>query len=164
MAKKLFEFWSINRQIFFAFVDSGKSDDEVQALAMAATSDANKEYEANMENGDGRCHDGLCVEESIKARLTPLGFEFITPLKGLGRWEDHYQDETLLEARLRVNGIQFERTDQGNLVIPTPDGDVIADVANGSWSAQGTTGVLKGSGAGNMIYLIQLRIEKVSAD
>ena len=165
MAKKLFAFWSDERQYhFFALVHADRPDVEVKALAMAATSDANREDDVNTENGSDGCDDGLCVEESIKARLTPLGFEFIDAPVGFGLWEEHRQDETLLEAQLRVKGIAFERGEQGNLKIHSPDGEISADVVNGMWTGQGSSGSIKtADGVHNLIFLILCRLEKHQA-
>lgn len=163
MAKQLFAFWSDDNAChFFAMLPAGMDSEDAKALAMAATSDANKEDGRNCERSpfDGGCDDGLCVEESIKARLTPLGFEFVDPPVGFGLWEDWRQQSTLLQARLRVEKIDFTVDAKGNLTIDTPTGAIYADVCNKTWSGQGTTGSLASHiGIGNMIYIVQLRFE-----
>ncbi len=161
MAKKLFAFWSDERTYhFFALVPAHMPDHEVQALALAATSDANREDDARTEQGITGWNDGLCVEEGIKGRLKELGFEFIDKPEGVTHWEDFRQGETLLEARLRLAGVSFVRDHDGNLTIDTPVGAIAANVVDGAWSGQGTSGDLKTTlGATFLIDLIRMRME-----
>ena len=171
MAKKLFAFWSDERQYhFFALIPADMDDADAEALAQAATGDSNREDYQNSNPSQlgeldkvGYCDDGLCVEESIKARLTPLRFEFLDPPIGFGLWEDHRQQETLLQARLRVKNIDFTVDEKKNLKISTPTGEIYADVSQKVWSGQGATGSLETHyGINNLITLILLRREATS--
>jgi hypothetical protein len=170
-SKKLFAFWSDEIYYhFFALIPTVMDDEDAKALAEAATSDANREDDTNANPTDlskldkvGVCDDGLCVEESIKARLSPLGFEFLDPPVGLRQWEEHRQQETLLQARLRVEQIDFTVDSSGNLKIDTPTGEIYADVTQKTWSGQGTSGSLvHHDGVSQMITLIRLRHEATS--
>jgi hypothetical protein len=157
MAKKLFAFWGDEREShFFALLPHDMPDENAAALAKAATSDANREQDANPAPG---CNDGLCVEDSIKARLTPLGFEFVKKPAGFEYWEDLRQDETVLEARLRLAGFSVTKDGTGNLTVATSYGPVVLDLKNSSWESMGTKGGLSPIGIDNLLFLLQAREE-----
>lgn len=162
MLKKLVVFGSESMPAynFYALVNVHTDDVALIDLAKAAVSDANREEAANIKLGRGGCADGFPVEESVRARLKPLGFEFVECPVAVGPWETLDFELTLTDARLNAGGITFAR-DKGSreIVIPTTTGDIVIDATETHWRCvkQGTHGVLKGSGFDCLEKLICLR-------
>lgn len=63
----------------FVKAPEGMAAEEAKRIVNAEIKRANDEDSRNGESGDGGCDDGLCVEESIKAALGKVGFEFFKP-------------------------------------------------------------------------------------
>lgn len=160
MTKRLFCFWSNAEpsRHLFALLPDHLAYKDAESLASAATADANREDLTRFVKNLQVFTDKRRVEEDVKEVLTRLGFEFVESAASLCSWETHDSDETLLQARLRLAGVQFTVACDGNLTIETRVGDIAVNVAEGTWSGQGTTGSIAGTIAvGWLIQLIELR-------
>ncbi|UUZ66349.1 hypothetical protein LP417_35655 (plasmid) [Polaromonas sp. P1-6] len=165
MKKKLVAFGSESGQHFYALVNAYTEDEHVRNLAKAAISDTNREGATNLAKGLAGCDDGLPVMASIKARLEPLGFEFVEDTT-VGPWESLKSDLTLTEARLNASRVTFRRDEVSKeLVIPTETGDIVIDARQKVWrcTTQDTHGVIRRSGFEALLQLIvTLPLESVS--
>lgn len=63
----------------FVKAPEGMSAEAARQIVNAEIKRANDENECNSESGPGGCDDGLTVEDSIKAALSKVGFEFFKP-------------------------------------------------------------------------------------
>ena len=162
MNQRLVVFKSADGHHFYALVNVHTDDAFIQQLAAAAISDAFAETQESWINDAKHvCHDGLSFKESVQSRLGLLGFKFIEQLTTVEIWECSKSEKSLLEARLTAAGIDFKRTGgtSRHLLIPTKTGDINVNATAGTWtcSAQGTHGVLRGTGFEYLSSLVEMR-------
>lgn len=114
----------------FAVVNVHTDPVYVRNLARSAASDASREAAESQKTGDFDW-----IKTRIVLSLSALGFKFVELNTMVNSWEILQNEPTLIETRLRADGVSFTHstTTPGVLKIPTTQGDITVDLKNREW-------------------------------
>lgn len=158
--KKLVVFNSIggDEHKMYATVNANTEDSVIAELTEAAISDANLFCDSE------HASDSDSVTGTIRRMLEPLGFKFFDaePFSTVN-WDSsgwHNQNGSLLQARLKVDGIKFEvLKETGLILIGTNQGGIIVSPDTGKWQRIPTSneqGTLAGTEYETLVELVGL--------